>query len=136
MNHISQSRRRWYGANCRGRRIGLPGLPLNSYSCHSVAGVTDSSRGSLDDDLPAHPGDAPERAVRVDQAQRVEGGVHHLVRRQQVGHRAVAEHGDEHGHGDDEDVVPQRRVGRAGRARDDREQAAEDAVAEGRAGRG
>src|SRR5205085_12276225 len=35
-NHISQSSRRWYGAICVGLREGFPGLPLNSYSRHTV----------------------------------------------------------------------------------------------------
>ncbi len=40
-NHISQSSRRWYGANWRGQRRGSPGLPLNSYSRQP-----ESSRGT------------------------------------------------------------------------------------------
>src|SRR5439155_16468395 len=42
-NHMSQSRRRWYGATCRGRRCTSPGLPLKAYSFHSVAGVITAS---------------------------------------------------------------------------------------------
>ena len=38
-NHISQSRRRWYGANCRGSRRTSPGLPLNSYSRQCAVGI-------------------------------------------------------------------------------------------------
>ena len=38
------------------------------------------------------PGDAAERAVGVDQVQRVEGAVHQLAAREQVAHRPVAEH--------------------------------------------
>ena len=39
-NHINQSRRRWYGAICGGRRVGSPGFPLNWYSRHFVELVT------------------------------------------------------------------------------------------------
>src|SRR5260221_10851694 len=42
-NHMSQSRRRWYGAYCGGRRRTSPGFPLNSYSFHSLASVGSSS---------------------------------------------------------------------------------------------
>src|SRR5258708_39555215 len=43
-NHISQSRRRWYGAYWGGRRRTSPGLALNSYSRHSLASVGRVSR--------------------------------------------------------------------------------------------
>ena len=54
-NHISQSSRRWYGANCGGRRRGSPGLPLNSYSRQSASARSSRRVGALDDDLVPRP---------------------------------------------------------------------------------
>ena len=42
-NHMSQSRRRWYGATWGDRRFGSPGFPLNSYAFHVSDGPASSA---------------------------------------------------------------------------------------------
>ena len=74
-----------------GRRIGSPGLPLNSYSCHTVAGVSRSSSVPSMIDLVALLGDVPERAVGAHEVQPVEAEVHELPARQHVADRPVAQ---------------------------------------------
>ena len=43
-NQICQSIRGWYGATNGGRRLGSPGLALNSYSFHFVSPVMSANR--------------------------------------------------------------------------------------------
>ena len=78
MNQISQSRRRWYGATCGGIRRTSPGLPGTriraTASSSRVLGVR-----AFDDHLVPPRLTRPERAIRVDEVERVERRVHRLA---------------------------------------------------------
>lgn len=84
--------------------------------------------GALQDDLAPHPGDGPEGTVGVDQAQRVEAGVHQLAAAEQVAGRPDAEHGDQQGHGEHDRLLPAGRGGQGGRRVDRQDGAEEPAV--------
>jgi hypothetical protein len=81
----------------------------------------------------AHPGDGPEGAVGVDQAQRVEAGVHELAAADQVAGRPDAQRRDQRGEGDHGALLPAGRGGQGDR-RVDGQDGAEQGVVEG--GRG
>ena len=92
-NHISQSRRRWYGANWRGMRRTSPGLPLNSYSRQVAASGSSSVVPSTTISMRSFV-TVPNAPYAFAELPAVEARVHQLPPREEVAQRPPAEHDD------------------------------------------
>ena len=89
--------------------VGVAGLAFELVLPPDRLGRQRRRVGAFDDDLVAHARDAAEGPVGVDEAQRLEAGVHALATGQQVSRRSVAQRADERGGSDDDALEPARR---------------------------